>query len=195
MENTNNSETTYQTIKEEIKSISSKGINTVIIENRNNKDRRRFVKIYYKKLDSLIYNTTIDRKYINFFILLVNLNANYIEPDTNLIKLQIKEIAENMKYSIEHTYRLLNILKRLNLIDFYKVGTIKYVVINPKYFAKFYDIRYMYSVEYAFENEKVSVSDLIGQISICKDFKLDKKNKQVELEVNQYMRDHFLSDN
>lgn len=100
-----------------------------------------------------------------------------------------------MRYSIEHTYRLLNILKRLNLIDFYKVGTIKYVVINPKYFAKFYDIRYMYSVEYAFENEKVSVSDLIGQISICKDFKLDKKNKQVELEVNQYMRDHFLSDN
>ena len=195
MESTNNSETTYQTIREEIKSISSKGINTVIIENRNNKDRRRFVKIYYKKLDSLIYNTTIDRKYINFFILLVNLNANYIEPDTNLIKLQIKEIAENMRYSIEHTYRLLNILKRLNLIDFYKVGTIKYVVINPKYFAKFYDIRYMYSVEYAFENEKVSVSDLIGQISICKDFKLDKKNKQVELEVNQYMRDHFLSEN
>lgn len=195
MENTNNSETTYQTIREEIKSISSKGINTVIIENKNNKDRRRFVKIYYKKLDSLIYNTTIDRKYINFFILLVNLNANYIEPDTNLIKLQIKQIAENMRYSIEHTYKLLNILKRLNLIDFYKVGTIKYVVINPKYFAKFYDIRYMYSVEYAFENEKVSVSDLIGQISICKDFKLDKKNKQVELEVNQYMRDHFLSDN
>lgn len=195
MESTNNSETTYQTIREEIKSISSKGINTVIIENRNNKDRRRFVKIYYKKLDSLIYNTTIDRKYINFFILLVNLNANYIEPDTNLIKLQIKQIAENMKYSTEHTYRLLNILKRLNLIDFYKVGTIKYVVINPKYFAKFYDIRYMYSVEYAFENEKVSVSDLIGQISICKDFKLDKKNKQVELEVNQYMRDHFLSEN
>lgn len=195
MESTNNSETTYQTIREEIKSISSKGINTVIIENKNHKDRRRFVKIYYKKLDSLIYNTTIDRKYINFFILLVNLNANYIEPDTNLIKLQIKQIAENMKYSIEHTYKLLNILKRLNLIDFYKVGTIKYVVINPKYFAKFYDIRYMYSVEYAFENEKVSVSDLIGQISICKDFKLDKKNKQVELEVNQYMRDHFLSDN
>ncbi len=195
MESTNNSETTYQTIREEIKSISSKGINTIIIENRNNKDRRRFVKIYYKKLDSLIYNTTIDRKYINFFILLVNLNANYIEPDTNLIKLQIKQIAENMRYSTEHTYRLLNILKRLNLIDFYKVGTIKYVVINPKYFAKFYDIRYMYSVEYAFENEKVSVSDLIGQISICKDFKLDKKNKQVELEVNQYMRDHFLSDN
>jgi len=195
MESTNNFETTYQTIREEIKSISSKGINTVIIENRNNKDRRRFVKIYYKKLDSLIYNTTIDRKYINFFILLVNLNANYIEPDTNLIKLQIKQIAENMKYSTEHTYRLLNILKRLNLIDFYKVGTIKYVVINPKYFAKFYDIRYMYSVEYAFENEKVSVSDLIGQISICKDFKLDKKNKQVELEVNQYMRDHFLSEN
>lgn len=195
MESTNNSETTYQTIREEIKSISSKGINTVIIENRSNKDRRRFVKIYYKKLDSLIYNTTIDRKYINFFILLVNLNANYIEPDTNLIKLQIKEIAENMKYSTEHTYRLLGKLKKLNLIDYHKVGTIKYIVINPKYFAKFYDIRYMYSVEYAFENEKVSVSDLIGQISICKDFKSDKKNKQVELEVNQYMRDHFLSDN
>ena len=71
------------------------------------------------------------------------------------------------------------------------VGRSKYVVINPKFYAKFYDIRYMYSVEYAFENDKISVSNLIGQISICKEIKLDKKNKEVEVAVKQYIKDNF----
>ena len=191
MEETHNAETDYISIREEIQNLAKKGLSTVYIEDKTKKDKRRFIKIYYRQLDNLIYNSTIDRKYINFFILLVNLNAKFIEPDTNLIKLQIKQIAENMGYSTEHTYKSLKILKTLNLIDFYVVGRSKYVVINPKFYAKFYDIRYMYSVEYAFENDKISVSNLIGQISICKEIKLDKKNKEVEVAVKQYIKDHF----
>lgn len=191
MEETHNAETDYISIREEIQNLAKKGLSTVYIEDKTKKDKRRFVKIYYRQLDNLIYNSTIDRKYINFFILLVNLNAKFIEPDTNLIKLQIKQIAENMGYSAEHTYKSLKVLKTLNLIDFYVVGKSKYVVINPKYYAKFYDIRYMYSVEYAFENDKISVSNLIGQISICKEIKLDKKNKEVEVAVKQYIKDNF----
>ena len=44
-------------------------------------------------------------------------------------------------------------LEKLNLIAFYRVGKNKYVVINPKYYAKFYNIRFMYAVEYCFEKK------------------------------------------
>lgn len=191
MEETYNAKFDYNSIREEIESLAKKDIPIIYIKDKTNKDKRRFIKIYYRQLNFMIYESTIDKKYINFFILLVNLNAKFIEADTNLIKLQIKQISENMGYSIEHTYKTLKVLKKLNLIDFYVLGKSKYVVINPKYYAKFYNIRYMYSLEYAFESDKISVSDLIGQITICKDIKLDKKNKEVEIEVKQYMNSNF----
>jgi len=187
----NKPETVYSNLKEEIKSLANKGYTTIFLEDRNRKDKRKFIKIYSKNLNDLIYNTEIDRKYINFFILLVNLNAHSIEPDTNLIRLPLKKVAENMGYSTVHIYNNLNILQRLNLIDFYFMGKSKYIIINPKYYAKFYDIRYMYSVEYAFENKKIDMQDLIGKISIFKDIKKEKKNKEVEVEVKQFLKDNL----
>ena len=56
------------------------------------------------------------------------------------------------------------------------MGKSNYIIINPKYYAKFYDIRYMYSVEYAFENKKIDMQDLIGKISIFKDIELQATN-------------------
>lgn len=184
-------ETVYKDIKEELLSIASKGFVAYVVPENTKKDKRQFVKLHIRALNELIFRAEIDRRYINFFILLVNINCNYIEADTNLIRLSIKEIADNMGYSTVHTYNTLNILKKLDLIDFYKIGRNKYIIINPKYFAKFYNPRYMYAVEYAFENKKIDLQELIGKLTIVKELKKDKKNNGVEREVKQYVNYNF----
>ena len=90
-------QTEYE-VKEEIKSINDKGFNTVLIRDKDQKDKRRFTKIFDIKLNELIYHTDLQKKYIDFFILLVNLNTKYIEYDLNMINLPIKEIAKNMQF-------------------------------------------------------------------------------------------------
>lgn len=97
-----------------------------------------------------------------------------------------------MGYSLVYMYDTLNMLEKLNLIAFYKMGRNKYVVINPKYYAKFYNIRYMYAVEYFFEeNRKIDIQDLIGKISILKELKVDKKNSRVEPEVKGFINSNI----
>ena len=91
-------QTEYE-LKEEIKSINDKGFNTVLIRDKDQRDKRRFTKIFDIKLNELIYHTDLQKKYIDFFILLVNLNTKYIEYDLNMINLPIKEIAKNMQFS------------------------------------------------------------------------------------------------
>ena len=59
---------TQHHLKEEIESITDKGYNTVLIKDRDQTDRRRFTKIFDIKLNELIFNTDLERKYINFFI-------------------------------------------------------------------------------------------------------------------------------
>ena len=175
-------QTEYE-LKEEIKSINDKGFNTVLIRDKDQRDKRRFTKIFDIKLNELIYHTDLQKKYIDFFILLVNLNTKYIEYDLNMINLPIKEIAKNIK-----------VLKEHNLIDYYKKGNSNMVVINPCYYARFLDIRYMYFLENAFLNDKLNVSNVIDRIIVIKSSKNDRKNKYIDNQIKDYIRTNCLPD-
>ena len=48
-------QTEYE-LKEEIKSINDKGFNTVLIRDKDQRDKRRFTKIFDIKLNELIYH-------------------------------------------------------------------------------------------------------------------------------------------
>jgi len=179
-------------IWEELESIASKGYTNFVLPDKAKKDKRKFMKIHTTSLDFLANQSGIDKKYINFFILLVNINVKYIEADTNLIKLSIKEIAEKMGYSLVYVYDTLNMLEKLNLIGFYRVGRSKYIVINPKYYAKFYNIRFMYSVEYCFEERKrIDIQEVIGKISVLKELKTDKENNKVKGAVKGFINSNI----
>lgn len=186
-------QTEYE-LKEEIKSINDKGFNTVLIRDKDQRDKRRFTKIFDIKLNELIYHTDLQKKYIDFFILLVNLNTKYIEYDLNMINLPIKEIAKNMQFSKVHIYNNLKVLKEHNLIDYYKKGNSNMVVINPCYYARFLDIRYMYFLENAFLNDKLNVSNVIDRIIVIKSSKNDRKNKYIDNQIKDYIRANCLPD-
>ena len=166
---------TQHHLKEEIESITDKGYNTVLIKDRDQTDRRRFTKIFDIKLNELIFNTDLERKYINFFILLVNINSRYIEPDLNIINLTTKEIAVNLEFTTVYVYNCLKVLKEHDIIDYYKKGKSNFVVINPIYYARFYDIRYMYLVENTFKRKNVSITEIIDRIRILKNTKNNRK--------------------
>lgn len=178
---------TQHHLKEEIESITDKGYNTVLIKDRDQTDRRRFTKIFDIKLNELIFNTDLERKYINFFILLVNINSRYIEPDLNLINLTTKEIADNLEFTTVYVYNCLKVLKEHNIIDYYKKGKSNFVVINPIYYARFYDIRYMYLVENTFKRKKVSITEIIDRIRILKNTKNNRKNKYINEQIKSYL--------
>lgn len=194
----NESKSHWQTeseLKEEIKSINDKGFNTVLIRDKDQRDKRRFTKIFDKKLNELIFKTDIERKYINFFILLVNINSKYIEPDLNMINHPIKQIAENLKCSTVHLYNNLKVLKSYNLIDYYKKGCNNFIVINPCYYARFYDIRYMYFLDNAFNNNELKttdITDVIDRIIIIRNTKNDKKNKYIDSQIQSYIKENCL---
>ncbi len=178
---------TQHHLKEEIESITDKGYNTVLIKDRDQTDRRRFTKIFDIKLNELIFNTDLERKYINFFILLVNINSRYIEPDLNLINLTVKEIADNLEFTTVYIYNCLKVLKEHNIIDYYKKGKSNFVVINPVYYARFYDIRYMYLVENTFKRKNVSITEIIDRIRILKNTKNNRKNKYINEQIKSYL--------
>lgn len=176
----------------ELSSINSKGYSAFVLPEKKKKDKRKFMKIHTTALDFLANKSGVDKKYINFFILLVNINSKHIEADTNLLKLSIKEIADKMGYSVVHTYNTLNMLEKLNLIAFYKVGRNKYVVINPKYYAKFYNVNFMYAVEYSFEEKsKIDIQEVVGRISILKELKVDKENTKAKGEVKGFINSNI----
>lgn len=178
---------TQHHLKEEIESITDKGYNTVLIKDRDQTDRRRFTKIFDIKLNELIFNTDLERKYINFFILLVNINSRYIEPDLNLINLTVKEIADNLEFTTVYVYNCLKVLKEHDIIDYYKKGKSNFVVINPIYYARFYDIRYMYLVENTFKRKNVSITEIIDRIRILKNTKNNRKNKYINEQIKSYL--------
>lgn len=178
---------TQHYLKEEIESITDKGYNTVLIKDRDQTDRRRFTKIFDIKLNELIFNTDLERKYINFFILLVNINSRYIEPDLNLINLTTKEIADNLEFTTVYVYNCLKVLKEHNIIDYYKKGKSNFVVINPIYYARFYDIRFMYLVENTFKRKNVSITEIIDRIRILKNTKNNRKNKYINEQIKSYL--------
>ena len=178
---------TQHHLKEEIESITDKGYNTVLIKDRDQTDRRRFTKIFDIKLNELIFNTDLERKYINFFILLVNINSRYIEPDLNIINLTTKEIADNLEFTTVYVYNCLKVLKEHNIIDYYKKGKSNFVVINPIYYARFYDIRYMYLVENTFKRKNVSITEIIDRIRILKNTKNNRKNKYINEQIKSYL--------
>ncbi len=167
-------------LKQEIDSITDKGYNTILIKDKDQRDKRRFTKIFDKKLNELIRTETIERKYINFFILLVNVNSAYIEPDLNMINLPIKEVAKNLDCSVVYMYNCLKILKEHRLIDYYKNGRNNHIVINPSYYARFYNITYMYVVENAFKNEKADITDILNKIAVMRTYRQDRKNKHID---------------
>ena len=178
---------TQHHLKEEIESITDKGYNTVLIKDRDQTDRRRFTKIFDIKLNELIFNTELERKYINFFILLVNIYSRYIEPDLNLINLTTKEIADNLEFTTVYVYNCLKVLKEHDIIDYYKKGKSNFVVINPIYYARFYDIRYMYLVENTFKRKNVSITEIIDRIRILKNTKNNRKNKYINEQIKSYL--------
>ncbi len=174
-------------LKEEIKSINDKGYNTVLVKDKDQRDKRRFTKIFDIKLNDLIYNGGIERKYINFFILLVNLNSAYIEPDLNLIHLPIKEIAKNLDYSTVHLYNCLKVLKENNLIDYYKSGRSNYIVINPCYYARFYNVNFMYMLDKCFNKNKADITTVLNQIMIDRIENQDRKNKYIDRKADSLL--------
>ena len=178
---------TQHHLKEEIESITDKGYNTVLIKDRDQTDRRRFTKIFDIKLNELIFNTDLERKYINFFILLVNINSRYIEPDLNIINLTTKDIADNLEFTTVYVYNCLKVLKEHDIIDYYKKGKSNFVVINPIYYARFYDIRYMYLVENTFKRKNVSITEIIDRIRILKNTKNNRKNKYINEQIKSYL--------
>lgn len=178
---------TQHHLKGEIESITDKGYNTVLIKDRDQIDRRRFTKIFDIKLNELIFNTDLERKYINFFILLVNINSRYIEPDLNIINLTTKEIADNLEFTTVYVYNCLKVLKEHDIIDYYKKGKSNFVVINPIYYARFYDIRYMYLVENTFKRKNVSITEIIDRIRILKNTKNNRKNKYINEQIKSYL--------
>ena len=178
---------TQHHLKEEIESITDKGYNTVLIKDRDQTDRRRFTKIFDIKLNELIFNTDLERQYINFFILLVNINSRYIEPDLNIINLTTKEIADNLEFTTVYVYNCLKVLKEHDIIDYYKKGKSNFVVINPIYYARFYDIRYMYLVENTFKRKNVSITEIIDRIRILKNTKNNRKNKYINEQIKSYL--------
>ena len=182
---------TQHHLKEEIESITDKGYNTVLIKDRDQTDRRRFTKIFDIKLNELIFNTDLERKYINFFILLVNINSRYIEPDLNIINLTTKEIADNLEFTTVYIYNCLKVLKEHNIIDYYKQGKSNFVVINPIYYARFYDIRYMYLVENTFKRKNVSITEIIDRIRILKNTKNNRKNKYINEQIKSYLKNQI----
>ena len=182
---------TQHHLKEEIESITDKGYNTVLIKDRDQTDRRRFTKIFDIKLNELIFNTDLERKYINFFILLVNINSRYIEPDLNIINLTTKEIADNLEFTTVYVYNCLKVLKEHNIIDYYKKGKSNFVVINPIYYARFYDIRYMYLVENTFKRKNVSITEIIDRIRILKNTKNNRKNKYINEQIKSYLKNQI----
>ena len=181
---------TKQDLKKEISSIENKGYNTILIHDREHKDKRRFTKIFDIRLNKLIFESDIDRKYINFFILLVNTNSRYIEPDLNLIALPIKKIAENMEYTTVYIYNCLKVLKEHNLIDYYRKGKSNFIVINPCYFSRFYDIRYLYFLEIAFEKH-LDITDIIDRIIVLKNTRHNKKDAYIEGLIKEYIAEHI----
>ena len=185
------------TIKEiypEIASLKNKGYEPIFFDTTKQKDKRRFTKIFDIKLNNLIFKTNIDRKYINFFILLVNVNSKYIEPDLNLINLSIKQVAENMQYTTVYIYNCLKVLKKENIIDYYKKGKSNFIVINPCYYARFYDIKYMYFLDNAFNDNSMDITEIIDRIIVLKNCKNDKKNKNIESEIKEYIKENCLQD-
>lgn len=178
-------------LREEIQSIEDKGYNTILINDREHKDKRRFTKIFDIKLNDLIFRTDLDRKYINFFILLVNVNSRYIEPDLNLINLSLQEIADNMQFTIGHLYNCLKVLKQNNIIDYYKRGRNNYIVINPCYYARFFDIRYMYFLENGFVRENISITEIIDRINVLKNTKHNSKNRYINNQIKDYINQEF----
>ena len=60
------------------------------------------------------------------------------------------------------------------------------VVINPCYYARFLDIRYMYFLENAFLNDKLNVSNVIDRIIVIKSSKNDRKNKTLPRAKKQH---------
>lgn len=183
---------TESELKEEIKSILDKGYNTVLIKDKDQRDKRRFTKLFDIKLNELVFKSDIERKYLNFFILLVNINTRYIEYDLNMINLPIKKIAENLNCSTVHLYNNLKVLKSYNLIDYYQKGKNNFVVINPCYYARFYDIRYMYFLENAFDNDKVNITEIIDRIRVLKTTQNDRKNKYIDKQINNYIKENCL---
>ena len=177
-------------LSEEITGILEKGYNTVIVSDKDQRDKRRFTKIMDINLNKLIFESGIEKKYIHFFILLVNINTIYIEPDINIINLQTKEIAKNMGYSTVYLYNCCKILKENNIIDYYQVGNNKYIVINPCYYARFFNIRYMYLLENAFNKETISICDTIDRIKIIKTTLANRKNIMIDQQIKKYMADN-----
>ena len=52
-------------------------------------------------------------------------------------------------------------------------------------------VRYMYAVEYCFEENKIDIQELIGKLSILKELKVDKKNSRVEPEVKGFINSNI----
>lgn len=194
MRETKSSFETKYDLKEEIGRITDKGYNTVLIRDKDIRDKRRFTKIFDINLNKLIFESDIERKYINFFILLVNTHSRYIEPDLNTINLTVKEIAENLGYSKSYTYDILRVLQRYNIIAYYIKGRNKNIVINPKYYARFYEIKYMYLLENAFDNTKADITDIVDRIQILRNTKNDRKNKYLDEQTKSYLTQYCITD-
>ena len=63
-----NKELEHIEIWEELSSIASKGYSTVVVPDKDKKDKRKFMKIHTTALDCLVNKSGVDKKYINFFI-------------------------------------------------------------------------------------------------------------------------------
>ena len=71
------------------------------------------------------------------------------------------------------------------------MGKNNYVIINPKYFAKFYNNNYMYVIEYAFEKRDIDLQTLIGDLTIKKEVKNEYSNERLKSLLKKYAEDNL----
>jgi len=99
-----------------------------------------------------------------------------------------------MQYTTVYIYNCLKVLKKENIIDYYKKGKSNFIVINPCYYARFYTPKYMYLLDYAFNDKSMSITEIIDRITVLKNCKNDKKNKNIEKEIEEYIKENCLQD-
>ena len=59
-------------------------------------------------------------------------------------------------------------------------------------YAKFYNVNFMYAVEYSFEEKsKIDIQEVVGRISILKELKVDKENTKAKGEVKGFINSNI----
>ncbi|KUP08448.1 hypothetical protein Q75_02830 [Bacillus coahuilensis p1.1.43] len=149
-----------------------------------NRDKSHFIKVLYNKLNELKH---VPNSVLNDFIVITCRCGEFIEFDTNVIRMKSAVIAKKLGITPQTLSTKLTNLERYNLIKrFTDPDTGGFtVVINTNYFYKCTDFMYIGIQKKIFENKTVEVTlikETIDKINNNKNFSNYKKAKYAERE-------------